>query len=84
MFQGKDFFADFKKSSRILSLTYVFFLAGFPKMLFELEHHKEEERRFVRLLMHFFLPRQTWRNMQSVADNSGERGMRAASLAPSM
>ena len=53
-------------------------------MLFELEHHKEEERRFVRLLMHFFLPRQTWRNMQSVADNSGERGMRAASLAPSM
>ena len=53
-------------------------------MLFELEHHKEEERRFVRLLMHFFLPRQTWRNMQSVADNSGERGMRAASFAPSM
>ena len=47
-------FADFKKRSRTLSQTYVFFLAAFPKMLFELEHHQEEERRFVRLLMQFF------------------------------
>ena len=46
-------FADFKKGLGPCP-KYMSFLAGFPKMLFELEHHKEEERRFVRLLMQFF------------------------------
>ena len=84
MLLGKEICLQISKKVQDLVPNICLFLAGFPKMLFELEHHKEEERRFVRLLMHFFLPRQTWRNMQSVADNSGERGMRAASFAPSM
>ena len=47
-------FADFKKGLGSCPKHMSFFLAAFPKMLFELEHHKEEERRFVRLLMQFF------------------------------
>ena len=84
MFLGKEFCLQISKRGLGPCPKHMSFLAAFPKMLFELEHHQEEERRFVRLLMQFFLPRQTWRNMQSVADNSGERGMRAASFAPSM
>ena len=48
-------FADFNKGLGPCPKHMSFF--GRLKTLFELEHHKEEERRFVRLLMHFFLVR---------------------------
>ena len=54
MFLGKEFCLQISKRGLGPCPKHMSFLAAFPKMLFELEHHKEEERRFVRLLMQFF------------------------------
>ena len=54
MFLGKEFCLQISKRGLGPCPKHMSFLAAFPKMLFELEHHQEEERRFVRLLMQFF------------------------------